>query len=416
MIIKASARAKGAKDLADHLMNAADNEQVRIVEFVGTMATTLLEAFRDFEAVASGSRSQRPYYHASISPERPLTPGQLERAVDALGAKLGLDGHPRVVVEHVKDGREHCHVVWQRYDLERGRMAEYGHNYRKHEEVARQLEQEFGHTRTVGAHVRDKAREPRPGRTPGHPELQQAKRLGTDSKQMKAELSALWAEAETGAQFKAIIEARGYHLARGERRDFVIVDAHGGVHSLARRLEQTTVADVRRKFADLDRAGLPSVAEVRERMAQNQEAGLNSPMASVMARSASEGEGARQRSDAKVGVDIGRRAEGAAADVIAKPIEKAIEVLADLVTEMLAPSAPPTEQEVKAAIAAREEAAKPKPVWEMSPAELHRLARERESKSCNEQLERGTDPRLLDDGGERQSERPRERPKERGRE
>ena len=95
MIIKGSARKQGAKPLADHLMNATDNERVKVLEIAGTMAKNLFEAFRDFEAVASGSRSQRPYYHVSISPDRPLTRQQLERAISLMEETFGFSGQPR---------------------------------------------------------------------------------------------------------------------------------------------------------------------------------------------------------------------------------------------------------------------------------------------------------------------------------
>jgi hypothetical protein len=37
----------------------------------------------------------------------------------------------------------------------------------------------------------------------------------------------------------------GYMLARGDRRDFVIVDREGGIHSLARRIDGMKAAELR---------------------------------------------------------------------------------------------------------------------------------------------------------------------------
>jgi hypothetical protein len=106
------------------------------------------------DAYAAGTRCEKPLYHAAISPEPPhrLTPEQRAEAIDALEQKLGLTDHARVVVMHEKEGREHIHVVWSRIDLEHMRSVSDSHNYRKHEEVARDLERRFGHDRVQGAH------------------------------------------------------------------------------------------------------------------------------------------------------------------------------------------------------------------------------------------------------------------------
>ena len=63
-------------------------------------------------------------------------------------------------------------------------------------------------------------------------------------------------------------------LARGDRRDFVVIDRAGDDHSLARRLG-VKVAEVRARMADLDPASLPSVneakAQQRERQVERQQ-------------------------------------------------------------------------------------------------------------------------------------------------
>ena len=52
-------------------------------------------------------------------------------------------------------------------------------------------------------------------------------------------------------------------LARGDRRDFVVIDPKGGTHSLARRIEGAKIKDVRERLAHVDMKTLPSVAEGR---------------------------------------------------------------------------------------------------------------------------------------------------------
>ena len=52
-------------------------------------------------------------------------------------------------------------------------------------------------------------------------------------------------------------------LARGDRRDFVAIDKHGGVHSLSRRIEGATAKDIRTRLASIGRDKLLSVTEGR---------------------------------------------------------------------------------------------------------------------------------------------------------
>ncbi|WP_413783253.1 relaxase/mobilization nuclease domain-containing protein [Asticcacaulis benevestitus] len=66
---------------------------------------------------------------------------------------MGLEDHQRVIVFHRKDGREHCHVVWNRIDADTLLAAHHSHNCRIHEQVARSLERESGLNRTQGVHV-----------------------------------------------------------------------------------------------------------------------------------------------------------------------------------------------------------------------------------------------------------------------
>jgi hypothetical protein len=72
----------------------------------------------------------------------------------------------------------------------------------------------------------------------------------------------LWQRADNGQSFKAALESQGYVLARGDRRDFVVIDRGGDDHSLARRLG-VKAAKLRERMADIDRADLPSVAEAK---------------------------------------------------------------------------------------------------------------------------------------------------------
>ena len=264
MVIKGGSRG-GARNLAKHLLRSDINEGVSLFELRHVAATDLTGALLDMEAVALGTRARRGLYHASLSTraDERLTPEQWQTAMDRLEGALGFAGHARAAVMHTKAGRTHMHVVWSRIDLARMRAVHDGHNYRKHEEVARELERLFGHARVQGAHAEREGRR-RPKRTPSSDEMQQAARTGIAVADVKRTVTRLWHEAEDGAAFVAALAKAGFVLAVGDTRHLVILDAAGGVHGLARRIDGATAAEVNRRLAGIDWAVLPTVAEARK--------------------------------------------------------------------------------------------------------------------------------------------------------
>jgi hypothetical protein len=264
MIIKGKSRA-GPQQLATHLGNAEKNERVSLVETRGTIAQDLRGALVEMDAYAVGTKCERSLYHAAISPEPPhvLTPEQRAEAIDALEAKLGLDGHARIVVMHEKLGRQHIHVVWSRIDLAKMRSVSDSHNYRKHEEVARDLERRFGHDRVQGAHHERDGVE-RPDRTPSRAELQQQERTGITGTRVKEEVTAAFRASDGAEAFRAALQERGYTLARGDRRDYVILDEKGGIHSLARRIDGMKAVVLREFMAAVNPESVPSIEQARE--------------------------------------------------------------------------------------------------------------------------------------------------------
>jgi hypothetical protein len=263
VIIKGKSRA-GPAALAAHLGNAEKNERVTLLETRGTIARDLRGALVEMDAYAAGTRCEKSLYHAAISPEPPhrLSEDQRMQAIDALEEKLGLTGHSRVVVMHEKLGREHIHVVWSRIDLHHMKSVSDSHNYRKHEEVSRDLERRFGHDRVQGAHHERDGVE-RPERTPSRAELRQEERTGIKGKDVGMHVTALFQSSDNAEAFRNALEGAGYILAKGDRRDFVIVDRAGGIHSLSRRIHGMHAADLRKFMAPIDREKLPNSQDAR---------------------------------------------------------------------------------------------------------------------------------------------------------
>lgn len=271
MVIKGKSVA-GARRLDVHLKRTDTNERAEVIEIRGVAAEDLRGALIEMEALAAGTRSTKPLYHASINTpvHEPLTEEQWTYSIDRLEKELGLEGHARVVVAHKKEDRDHRHIVWSRVDLDKMRVVSDSHNYRKHELVARELEREFGHERVQGAHVEREGQE-RPPRTPSHAEMLQAERTGLSATEAKKQITELWRGADSGQAFAVSLWQSGFVLARGDRRDFVVIDPFGGTHSLARRVEGVKAKDIRERLSDLDPQRLPSVQDAKRVQSLRQE-------------------------------------------------------------------------------------------------------------------------------------------------
>lgn len=170
---------------------------------------------------------------------------------------------------HEKLGRQHIHVVWSRIDLEKMRSVSDSHDFRKHEEVSRDLERRFGHDRVQGAHHERDGVE-RPDRTPSRAELQQQERTGITGKHVKEEVTAAFRASDGPEAFRAALQEHGYALARGDGRDYVILDQKGGIHSLARRIGGMKAPELREFMAALDPESVPSIDQAREIIAERE--------------------------------------------------------------------------------------------------------------------------------------------------
>lgn len=265
MIIKGASRA-GPKQLSRHLGRTDTNERVAVLE-LHSPSGSLGEAFRDWQALAAGTKGTKGLYHANIDPDAryKMTPEQWTRAVDVLEEELGLTGQPRAVVLHEKNGREHIHVVWQRTDIDTMRLRSDSHNYQAHERASARLEQEFGHEHVPGKHAkRDREAQPElPSSEITHAEWQQSERSGIDPRARKEQITALFEASDTGSAFHAALQDAGYLLARGDRRDFVLLDSDGEIYGLRRQIAGVSAKDLRAFMEDVPLATLPSVAEGR---------------------------------------------------------------------------------------------------------------------------------------------------------
>jgi hypothetical protein len=260
MILKGSARGGGA-DLALHLMNAFDNERVELSQVRGTVAEDLHGAFGEYEAIAAGTRCKKPLYSLSINPSAPLSRERYSAAIDRIEKGLGLAGQPRAVVFHVKNGREHCHVVWSRIDARTMKAVHLSHDRMKLRALSRELAREFGLKLPEGLE-RDKGEQRGQQKDMTLGEKRQAEQTGIAPEKRRREITQAWRASDSPEAFRAALMQKGYVLAKGDKRGFVVIDRYGHVHSLARQIEGVKTRELKAKLSPLaDR--LPTFDQAR---------------------------------------------------------------------------------------------------------------------------------------------------------
>lgn len=255
MILKGSQRG-GGRQLAAHLMNAGENEHVHVHELRGFAADNLDGAFQEAYAVSKGTKCKQFLFSLSLNPplDAKVSVDKFLAAIDNAERSLGLEGQPRAIVFHEKDGRRHAHAVWSRIDGEQMRAVPLPFFKRKLNGVAREQFIEHGWKMPRGF-IESKERDPANYTLA---EWQQAKRAGVDPKALKGMFRECWAASDSGKAFAAAIKARGYTLARGDRRGHVAVDYRGEVYAIARYTGVKTKS-VRARLGD--EALLPSIDE-----------------------------------------------------------------------------------------------------------------------------------------------------------
>ncbi len=192
--------------------------------------------------------------NAGSLPVTPETEQALKAACDE--QKLGLTGQPRAVVFHEKDGRRHAHVVCSRIDANKMKAINLPHFKLKLRDVSRQLYLENGWQMPRGL-INSKERDPK---NFSREEWQQAKRAGQDAKALKGMFQECWAASDSAKAFGQALQARGFTLARGDRRGHVAVDYRGEVYAVA-KWAGLKAKDVRARLGDGKE--LPSVEQAK---------------------------------------------------------------------------------------------------------------------------------------------------------
>ena len=258
MILKGNQRA-GGRQMAIHLLNGEQNEHVNVHEVSGFMAQDVLGALNEAYALSKGTKCKQFMYSLSLNPplDQKVDIDTFEKTLERVEKKLGLEGQPRVVVFHEKEGRRHAHCVWSRINSDEMKAVNISHPKLKLNDLSKSLYLEHGWKLPEG--FKDKTKKSPLNFT--RAEWQQAQRIGRKASDIKSELQECWAISDTKTSFEHALHEKGYFLAKGDKRGFVALDVYGEVYSLSRQLGQKAKA-LEARLGNSNE--LPSVQEVKD--------------------------------------------------------------------------------------------------------------------------------------------------------
>jgi hypothetical protein len=264
MIIKASNRG-GANSLGQHLLKA-ENEHVELHEVRGFIAHDVMGAFKEAQAMASGTQCKKFLFSVSLNPPQSesVRVEVFERVADAIEERLGLTGQPRVIIFHEKEGRRHAHAVWSRINTETLTARKLDFFKTKLNALSRELFLENGWAMPKGFE-NPKLRDPTNFTLK---EWQQAKRVGIDPRELKSAVQDCWKRSDGVSAFANALEERGLYLARGDRRGHVVLTLDGEPFALSRLIDGKT-KEVNAKLGDPNqlRSVIESKALIGEKIA-----------------------------------------------------------------------------------------------------------------------------------------------------
>ena len=157
MIITSSSHGRTSRDcrnLVRHLLKEEDNDEIRVIEFGNTVATTLAEAIDDMQRLRDGGAASVALHHFSINPSSACTDDELREIALLTRTEMDPDlTRPFAVVIHSKPrnsltdltghqtrfGPTHAHLVLGHVDFD-GRALKDGRSKQRTEMVARLAE------------------------------------------------------------------------------------------------------------------------------------------------------------------------------------------------------------------------------------------------------------------------------------
>ena len=265
----------GAWKYYAHDKRTAQGQEVRTRERVGFVHTENLGGIEDdcaaiglmIDTAKRSTRCKAPVYAFSLGwhpEETPSREEMIEAGREAL-AVLKIQDHQALMISHTDTAHPHVHVIVNRIHPETGVAAVLSYDQPKLQAWALEYERAHGkvycQARAFNALVRQVAKE-QDGRPPPR-------------RYVDNTLAECWTRSDSGRSFKTALEAKGWGLAKGDRKEAVLmaVTPSGRAFAVLRELNKglpkgQTIkgAEFDRQTADLKREDLHPVKEVQQEM------------------------------------------------------------------------------------------------------------------------------------------------------
>ncbi|MEM8851513.1 MAG: hypothetical protein AAGE03_15960 [Pseudomonadota bacterium] len=201
-------------NLARHLLNLRDNDHVTVYGVEGFVSDDVARAFAEAEAISSGTKYKNCLFVLSLNPppDAQVPVAMFEDTIASVEKRLGLEGQPRAVMFHEKNGRRHAPAVWSRIYADTMTAINLPHCKRKLVDLSRDLYHRHDWEMPAGF----RKAEDRDPLNYSRAEAGQAARLKRDPKAQKAMFRACWDRSDGRAGFEAALRQEGYVLDRRE--------------------------------------------------------------------------------------------------------------------------------------------------------------------------------------------------------
>jgi hypothetical protein len=164
--------------------------------------------------------------------------------------------------------REHAHVVWCRIDTAKMRAVQLSHDRQKLRSLAQELAHEFGLPLLEGL-AQDRGAERARKKETTLAEKAQSDETGITPGQRRMEITEAYRRSDSAEAFRAALQEKGYVLATGDKRVYVVVDRFGKVHSLARQIDGVRTRELKKKLASIE-AQVAGVDEAKDAIRQRE--------------------------------------------------------------------------------------------------------------------------------------------------
>lgn len=212
------------------------------------------------ETAKLNKRCQQPVYAFSLAwhPEEAPSQAQMIEAGNAALKVLGMDGHQALFFAHHDTDHPHVHIMVNRVHPETLKAKNNFRDFKRLSEWASQYEREHGKIYCAAREARALA--------DGQDNAKDKAPRYADNTILEA-----WSRSDSGTSFQAALEAKGWKLGLGDRKDRFMALAPSGkpldilreINKSREKGEKLKAADIERRFADLKLENLKRIADLQ---------------------------------------------------------------------------------------------------------------------------------------------------------